>query len=231
MTDPLPTRFPRGVYGITPDWHDTDLLLEAVQLAAQGGMTALQWRRKSGEHAARMAQARTLRSLCAKLGVIFIVNDSLESALELDADGLHMGREDGSLKQARQALGPEKLLGASCYNQPDLAGHALKCGVDYIAFGALYPSQVKPDAAQATLDHIRAGYALTQQPGSPAATTRAAVVAIGGITADNATPVIQAGADSIALISGLFEAPDIRATAAHCTALFNSFSRTLPHAS
>lgn len=222
MTDPRPTRFPRGLYGITPDWHDTDRLLEAVTQAARGGMTALQWRRKSGHAAERLAQAARLRDHCRALGVAFIVNDSLETALRLDADGLHLGREDGPLSPAREALGPGRVLGASCYDRPELAARALRDGADYVAFGAVYPSRVKPEAAHATLDHIRSGRRLVEQADDPARPGRAAVVAIGGITADNAGPVIEAGADSIALISGLFEAPDIEAAAARCRALFDA---------
>lgn len=161
-----------------------------------------------------------LRDHCGELGIVFIVNDSVETALRLNADGVHLGRDDGPLRLARQALGPDRILGASCYNQPELAAQALQDGVDYIAFGAVYPSQIKPDAAQATLDHIRAGRQLTVQSGDAAQTSRAAVVAIGGITADNAAPIIEAGADSLALISGLFETADIQATAARCSALF-----------
>src|SRR5690606_28344600 len=101
-------------------------------------MKALQWRRKSGSPAERQEQAYLLRELCRKLGVVFIVNDSVEMALQLDADGVHLGRDDGPLSLARQALGPERILGASCYNQPDLAKQALLDGADYIAFGAVY---------------------------------------------------------------------------------------------
>ncbi|MDX3893772.1 thiamine phosphate synthase [Pusillimonas sp.] len=217
-----PTRFPRGLYGITPDWHDTDRLLAAVEQAARGGMSALQWRRKTGDPQDRLAQAANLRDLCRALGVAFIVNDSVETALRLDADGVHLGRDDGPLHLARRALGPGRILGASCYNQPELAAQALQDGADYVAFGAVYPSQVKPDAVHATLDHIRAGQRLVMQADGSESPSRAAVVAIGGITAENAGPVVDAGADSLAVISGLFEAPDIRAAAARFSALFNA---------
>lgn len=214
------TRFPRGLYGITPDWEDTDKLTEAVRQAAAGGMTALQWRRKTGSHAQRLAQGKALRRLCSALGIVFMVNDSLETALQLEADGAHLGRDDGPLTAARKALGPDRLLGASCYNQPQLAEQALAAGADYIAFGAMYPSQVKPEAVQASLEHLR----IAQRLAASFATehSRAAVVAIGGITPDNAAPLVEAGADSIALISGLFEAPDIQAAAARCRALFKA---------
>ncbi|WP_397473586.1 thiamine phosphate synthase [Pusillimonas sp.] len=220
MTDTRSTRFPRGLYGITPDWPDTERLITAVEQAARGGMKALQWRRKTGDEKSRWTQAVALREHCRTLGVVFIVNDSVETALRLDADGVHLGRDDGPLHQARKALGAGRILGTSCYNQPEMAAEALRHDVDYIAFGSIYPSQVKPDAVRATLDHIREGRQLIALHEAEE-TNRAAVVAIGGITADNAGPVISAGADSIALISGLFDAPDIEAEAARCAAMFN----------
>ena len=220
MTDTRTTRFPRGLYGITPEWADTERLLNAVEQAASGGMKALQWRRKTGDEKSRWTQAVELREHCRTLGVVFIVNDSIETALRLDADGVHLGRDDGPLQDARAALGVGRILGTSCYNKPGMAAQALRYDVDYIAFGAVYPSQVKPGAVRATLDHIEQGRRLVAEHDAEDS-SRAAVVAIGGITADNATPVINAGADAIALISGLFDAPDIQAEAARCTALFN----------
>lgn len=219
MTDPRPTRFPRGVYGITPEWTDTDRLLQAVEQAAQGGMKVLQWRRKTGDEKQRWTQAAALREHCRKLGVLFIVNDSIEAALRLDADGAHLGREDGPLDKAREALGAGRILGTSCYNLPELAAHALTQDVDYVAFGAVYPSSVKPDAVRATLEHIREGRRLIALH-EPDQASRVAVVAIGGITADNAAPLVQAGVDSIAMISGLFDVADIHDTASRCTELF-----------
>jgi len=210
------TRFPRGLYGVTPDWDDTDRLLSAIAEAHAGGMRVLQWRRKHGPAAARRSQATEVRALCLRLGLPLIVNDDWRLAAELDADGVHLGKDDGSLAQARQALGPGKLIGCSCYNQPELARRHLGDRPDYIAFGALYPSAVKPDAVRASLDDIRAGRRLAD-----ACAPRPAVVAIGGIGPDNAGPVIQAGADSIAVISALFEAPDIRKAARRCSALFS----------
>lgn len=211
-------RFPGGLYGVTPEWDDTDRLLKAISAAAKGGMTALQWRRKTVAPDAALAQVRQVADACRDLGVVFIVNDDWRLAALIDADGVHLGREDGSLPEARQALGPGKIIGCSCYNEPALAAQALAAGADYIAFGAMYPSSVKPDAVRATLEHVEQGRMLAEGgSGRP----RAAVVAIGGITADNAAPVIHAGADSIALISGLFDSSDIRATAARCKALFD----------
>ncbi|MER1968727.1 thiamine phosphate synthase [Castellaniella sp. GW247-6E4] len=208
-------RFPRGLYGITPDWADTDRMLAAVEQAHAGGMAAVQWRRKHGSLSERRTQLLALRRLALDLGLLLIVNDDWRLAADVDADGVHMGRDDGSIAQARMALGSEKIIGCSCYDQPDLAARRLAEDVDYVAFGAVYPSQVKPGAVRATLDHIHAGHRLAQDHHP-----RAAVVAIGGITPDNAAPVIEAGADSIAVISALFEAADIRQAAARCAALF-----------
>ncbi|HEY9280280.1 MAG TPA: thiamine phosphate synthase [Eoetvoesiella sp.] len=210
-------KFPRGLYGVTPEWDDTDRLIAAIEAAAKGGMAALQWRRKTAALDQRLPQALALAERCKALGVLFIVNDDYRFALATNADGVHMGREDGSLAEARKALGPHKIIGSSCYNDLDLARRALQANVDYIAFGAMYPSSVKPDAVRATLDHIRLARELIKNHPSP---TPATIVAIGGLTADNAGPVVDAGADNIALISGLFGAADIQATAARCQALF-----------
>src|SRR5690606_15284114 len=108
----------------------------------------------TGDEKSRWTQAVELREHCRTLGVVFIVNDSIETALRLDADGVHLGRDDGPLQDARAALGVGRILGTSSYNKPGMAAQALRYDVDYIAFGAVYPSQVKPGAVRATLDHI-----------------------------------------------------------------------------
>ncbi|WP_199748601.1 thiamine phosphate synthase [Candidimonas sp. SYP-B2681] len=210
-------RFPRGLYGVTPEWSDTDRLLDAISAAASGGMVALQWRRKTATPEEGLAQVRQVGERCKELGVLFMVNDDWRLAAMVDADGVHLGRDDGSIGDARLALGSGKIIGCSCYNQPALAAMALKADVDYVAFGAMYPSSVKPDAVQATLEDIEQGRMLVE---SSLVRPRPAVVAIGGITADNAGPVVHAGADSIALISGLFESDDIRGVAERCSELF-----------
>lgn len=208
-------RFPRGLYGITPDWTDTDRLLAAIEAAYEGGMVAVQWRRKHGERTDQLAQLERVHTLSQRLGLLLIINDDWRLAADINADGVHLGRTDGSIVQARLALGSEKIIGCSCYNDLELAAEMLRLDVDYIAFGALYSSKVKPDATRVTLDQIRQGRALTltHHP-------RAAVVAIGGLTPDNAAAAIDAGADSIAVISALFEAADIRHAARRCAVLF-----------
>lgn len=207
-------RFPRGLYGITPDTTHFEALHEAVTAAALGGMKILQWRQKqlsptlSHRHALAMAQH------CRQLGVVFIINDDVDLAIAVGADGVHLGKDDGSVRQARERLGPGKFIGRSCYNELDRAKTAIADGVDYVAFGAVFPSSVKPDAVRAPLSLFAQARALVtdQAPVS--------LVAIGGITADNAAQVVSAGADSLAVIGGLFDQPDVRATAARFAALF-----------
>lgn len=213
-------RFPQGVYGITPEWDDTDRLVAAIGDAAKGGMSALQWRRKTASAQDQVRQAHRIRQACAELGVLCIINDDWRLASMVDADGVHLGRDDGTVAQARVALGEDKLIGCSCYNDLNLARQAIDAGADYIAFGTVYPSSVKPDAVRASLDVIRSWRQLAEAATPSPAGRRTAIVAIGGITPDNAKPVIAAGADSIALISGLFNAPDIQKAANRCQALF-----------
>jgi len=230
-------RFPSGLYGVTPDWDDTDRLLAAVRAAAAGGMRALQLRRKNATPEQRAAQARALAPLCRALGVVFLINDHWRLALEVGADGAHLGRDDGDLALARAEAGPDLILGASCYNELARAHQLLDAGADYIAFGAIFTSPTKPQAVQAPLSLLaqardltarhasgQAGSAQqTQATAAPAANVpRAAVVAIGGITPALAPQVAQAGADSIAVITGLFEAPDIEAAAQACAAPFSA---------
>src|SRR5690606_19714602 len=106
------------LYGVTPEWDDTDKLVEAITAAAQGGMIALQWRRKTASPDAGLEQARRVVEACRQLNVVSIVNDDWRLAALLDADGVHLGRDDGNLAEARLALGPQKIIGCSCYNQP-----------------------------------------------------------------------------------------------------------------
>lgn len=211
-------KFPIGLYGITPEWSDFTKLVHAVEQAAEGGMVALQWRQKFITGSQATDRAGQLREACRRLGVVFIVNDSIHLAMAVDADGVHLGRDDGDPGNARELLGPGKIIGTSCYNEMPRAQQAISAGVDYVAFGAVYPSNVKPNA-------VRAGLDLFQQARASFETISGAhpgVVAIGGITPDNAAPVIQAGATSIAVINGLFEAKDIRAQAQRFTRQFEA---------
>ncbi|EWM47199.1 thiamine-phosphate pyrophosphorylase [Bordetella holmesii 35009] len=180
-------------------------------------MRALQLRRKHLPQAERRAQARELAALCRELGVVFLVNDDWQTALHVGADGAHLGHDDATLADVRAAA-PGLILGVSCYADLNRARDLMDQGADYVAFGAVFPSSTKPEAVHAPLALLAEAAALTRTHGQP----RPAVVAIGGITPANAGQVVRAGADSIAVITGLFEAPDIRAAAQACAAPFPS---------
>lgn len=192
------TRWPgRGLYAITADEADTQRLLARTELVLGAGAAWLQYRNKGAHARLREQQARALQPLCRKHGVPLIINDDWRLAAALGADGAHLGSDDGDLDAAREAMGPSALLGASCYDDLALARRAVACGADYIAFGAFFPSPTKPHARRATAGLLTAAASL----GVPR-------VAIGGITPDNAAPLLAAGADLIAVISGVFGAAD-----------------------
>jgi thiamine-phosphate pyrophosphorylase len=199
-----------GLYAVTPDVADTSGLVAAAEAALAGGAHLLQYRNKSAIPALRDAQARALAALCRKFRVPFIVNDHLDLALAVEADGLHLGAEDGSLAAARARLGPAKILGVSCYDRLELALEAERRGADYVAFGSFFPSTVKPGAVRAPLALLREAKLRLSLP----------VVAIGGITLQNAPQLIAAGADGVAVVSALFGAGDIRLVAQRFSALF-----------
>lgn len=201
--------FPSGVYALTPECADTARLLQMVEAALKGGVAAVQYREKTGDVALRHEQASELLILCQEYGVPLIINDDLRLADLSGADGVHLGREDAGLREARILLGPEKIVGVSCYQSLELARQAQAEGADYVAFGSFHPSPTKPQAARAPLQLLH-----------DAAALRLPVVAIGGITAENAAEVIAAGADSIAVISALFDAPDVEAAARALNRLF-----------
>lgn len=205
------TTLPRGLYAITPDELDTERLAALVRAALSGGAAIVQYRNKAADIGLRHEQALALQRICRAAGVPLIVNDDLEIALAVDADGLHLGGEDGDLAAARHRLGPDKLLGASCYNRLDLAIEARDRGADHVAFGAMYVSSTKPGAIRAPLELFSQA---ADSVGLPA-------VAIGGITLDNAPPLIHAGAHATAVISALFDAPDVAQRARAFTRLFS----------
>ena len=198
-----------GLYAITPDEPRTDVLLRKTALALGGGACALQYRNKSAAPALRLEQGRALAALCRAAGASFIVNDDLALALELDADGLHLGAEDGDLAESRRRLGPGRLLGASCYNRIELAQAAAQAGADYLAFGSVFSSPTKPAAVRAPLALFAEARRRCALP----------LVAIGGISLQNAPEVFAAGADAVAVISALFDADDIAERAAGFTRL------------
>ncbi|MES1981253.1 MAG: thiamine phosphate synthase [Pseudomonadota bacterium] len=202
----------KGLYAITPDCANTADLQRRVQLALTGGARILQYRNKTADPGLRLEQAQALRQLAQRHSVPFIVNDDVQLALQTDADGVHLGAQDGSLASARHVLGADRIIGVSCYNRYALAQAAVQAGADYVAFGAFFPSTVKPDAAVADVALLRRAHAGLTVP----------IVAIGGITVDNGASLINAGADALAVISALFEPDDIRACAQQFAGLFTS---------
>jgi thiamine-phosphate pyrophosphorylase len=200
----------RGLYAITPESRDRDRLLASVEAALRGGCRFVQYRDKTSAAPERVARAHALRRLTLDFNARLLINDDMALTFLVQADGIHLGRNDGNLAAARAILGPDRLLGASCYADFALARKAASAGADYVAFGAVFPSLTKPNAVSAAVDLFsRARTTLT-----------AARCAIGGITLDKAPGLIAAGADLLAVISDLFNAPDITARAAAYQHLF-----------
>jgi len=191
-------------------WDPHSVVARVAPLVGEQ-MGVLQYRDKSGDGAKRLAEAAALASLCRRYGVLFLINDDVALARAVGADGVHLGRDDGSVAAARKALGPDAVIGASCYASLDLAGQMCAQGADYLAFGAVYPSATKPHAVRADLDLLREARARFDLP----------LVAIGGITSDNAAAVVATGVDAVAVINGLFQAPDPLAAARRIAALFH----------
>ncbi|MBB5016630.1 thiamine phosphate synthase [Rehaibacterium terrae] len=187
----------RGLYLITPDETDTRRLLARTAPLLTAGVALLQYRNKTADAALRQTQATALLALCRQHGVPLLINDDVALAAAIGADGAHVGEQDVALTRARQLLGPHAILGASCYDDLDRAARAAAAGASYLAFGAFHPSPTKPNTRRArpALLHEAARFGLPR-------------VAIGGITPDNAGPIVVAGADMIAVISGVFDAPD-----------------------
>lgn len=192
----------RGLYAVTPEEPDSVRLEAMVEAALEGGARLVQYRNKQASRELRRSQAHALAALCRRHAVPLIVNDSLELALEVGADGLHLGRDDGDVSAARARL-PHALLGVSCYNEIERALAAARQGADYVAFGRFFASSTKPGDIRASTDLVRAAKRMIALP----------VVAIGGITVHNAPPLVEAGVDALAVVAGVFEAGDIRQAA------------------
>ncbi len=192
----------RGLYAVTPDLADSAALVARVEAALRGGAALIQYRSKTASAQLRLDQARELARVRASRGGMLIVNDDPLLAAEIGADGVHVGENDASILAAREIVGPDRLVGVSCYNDIARAPRAIAAGADYVAFGSFFPSSVKPDARRADLALLAHARSL----GVP-------VVAIGGIDAANARSLFDAGADAVAVITAVFDADDVTAAA------------------
>lgn len=199
-----------GLYAIADTQYLDTRLINAVAQAIAGGARVIQYRDKKHADVERTRQASELARLCRQHNVLFIVNDDAALAQESQADGVHLGREDASLTQARKQLGPRAIIGLSCYNELARAEAAEKQEANYVAFGRFFPSRTKPQAVQAGPDLLREAKKKLHIP----------VVAIGGITPENGASLIAAGADALAVIEGVFGQTNIRAAAMRYAQLF-----------
>jgi len=200
-----------GLYAITPDVSQTDELLDKVEKALQGGVALLQYRNKTASAELLREQAQALLPVCRKYSVPMIINDHLDLALKIGADGIHVGQDDlASQEIIKQLAGYDRILGVSCYSSLELAVQAQQMGASYVAFGAFYPSTTKPSAVKADIALIRQARQYITIP----------IVGIGGIRLTNAIAVIQSGCAAIAVSDDLFNVPDIQARARQFRQLF-----------
>ena len=200
---------PRGLYAIT-DGPRADLI-EVCAAAIAGGAAMLQYRDKTRDDVRRREEAGALATLSARNGIPLIINDDVELAAEVGAAGVHLGEDDVDIASARSRLGPRAILGVSCYDSIERARELAAAGADYLAFGAFFASPTKPGARIATPQLLRDAKALHRP-----------LVAIGGVTAANGAELIDAGADFLAVISGIFGEADVRAAARRIAALFEA---------
>jgi len=201
-----------GLYAIADTRYlDDARLVAAVAEAIKGGASVIQYRDKTHNATERTRQASELATLCRQHDVLFIVNDDVALTKQAGADGVHLGREDASLAQAREQLGPDAIIGVSCYDEIERALKAQTDGADYVAFGRFFPSRTKPQAVQADLALLREARQKLHVP----------IVAIGGITPENGASLIAAGADALAVIEGAFGQADVRAAACRYAQLFD----------
>lgn len=200
----------KGLYAITPECADTTALLDKVKQALRGGAAVVQYRSKSDNVALKHEQANELLKLCQSFHVPLIINDDMRLVALIQADGVHLGETDSSLKEARINLGPKSIIGVSCYQDLDRAIQLAGQGADYVAFGSFYPSPTKPLAKPSPISLLTQARAKLQLP----------IVAIGGVSTETAPVLIHAGASAVAVVSALFEAPDIELTANLFTSFF-----------
>jgi thiamine-phosphate pyrophosphorylase len=189
----------KGLYLVTPDWDDTEALIKATEIALTVGVGLLQYRHKTASGELRIEQASALLKLCRQHNVPFIVNDHIDLCIALDADGIHVGGTDASVAVVRTLIGKDKILGASCYGDFDLAEQAQIADASYVAFGGFYPSRVKKYEVSTPASIVSKAKSELTVP----------VCVIGGMTPENAKPLVKEGADMVAAISSVYNAADI----------------------
>ncbi|RDH81640.1 MAG: thiamine phosphate synthase [endosymbiont of Galathealinum brachiosum] len=203
-----------GLYAITNETlMPENLFLSMAEAALTSGVSVLQYRDKSTNQKKRQYQASQLKLLCDQHSVTFIINDDINLAMQVDADGVHIGKNDQSIYETKNQLGKDKIIGVSCYNQMSLATDAIENGADYIAFGSFFGSSIKPEAPQANRELITT---IKNQYSTP-------VCCIGGITTENHKPLLDAGTDMLAIISDIFSHTDNAYISHQCTQFKNAF--------
>lgn len=202
-----------GLYAITdPERLPRERLYQGVEAAIAGGAVMVQYRDKPAAAQTHRERARRLQDICGRHNVPLIINDDVAVAAEIGADGVHLGADDAGLQTARAQLGSDTIIGISCYGSLDRAQAAAAEGADYVAFGSFYPSPTKPTAARAPIELLSQARDKLDIP----------VVAIGGVNADNGGALVAAGADLLAVISGLFAGADIEAQARELATLWQA---------
>ena len=200
----------KGLYAITPDSADLNTLIQKTKSAIEGGAFMVQYRSKIQDRDVKMQQCAAILRLCREYEIPCIVNDDVDMCRILEADGVHLGEKDDNIAEVRHILGEDAIIGSSCYDQLDRAKSAQKEGASYVAFGAMFPTSTKPNAPRATLALLKEAKREIQIP----------IVAIGGITVNNAHDVIKTGIDAIAVINSLYEAKSIKETAETLSKMF-----------
>lgn len=200
----------RGLYLVTPDWDNTPELLAVTERALKGGAALVQYRHKTASAELRQEQAECLLALCRSYHVPLVINDHVELCLAIGADGVHVGGTDASVASVRKQVGPDKIVGASCYGDLDLAHTAKEQGASYVAFGGFYPSRVKKYEVSTQPEIVAQAKAQLNMP----------VVVIGGMTYENSTVLVAQGADMVAAISSVYSAGNPELAARQFAGLF-----------
>jgi len=208
-----------GIYAITPDLIDTTNLVMLTQQVLISGVQLVQYRNKIANNTVKLEQATLLSNLCHEFNTPLIINDDLDLAIKVGADGVHLGIEDITVVEARRRLGPEKIIGASCYNQLRYAIEAENCGADYVAFGSFYASSTKPGAVSAPISLLCQAKQHLQIP----------VVAIGGIDSENIVELIYKGADAIAVSRSIFNSINTQLETKKLSCIFKQTKYSINH--